>query len=122
MNKTSTLIFSILIILLFAGCSKNSENKPITQDHADLLIGKWQYKSDEVKFYSKGQQTGPGPYTYTGGDYIQFNADGTGRNNETTFTYKVVDEILMVNFSAYTSGGTAYDASSENSHINELSD
>jgi hypothetical protein len=122
MKKTITSIFSILFILLITACNKSSDNKPVTPPTTDLLVGKWQYKSDEVKIYSKGQQTGGGPYTYTDGEYIQFNADGTGRNDKTTFTYKVVDETLTVNYSAYTFGGQVYDAVSENSHLDELSD
>jgi hypothetical protein len=122
MTKTITSIFSILFVLFISACSKSPANKPVTPSNSNLLIGKWEYKSDEVKIYTKGQQTGGGPYTYKNGEYIQFNADGTGRNEVTTFTYKIVNETLTVNYNRYSVGGQSYDAESEDSHIDELSD
>lgn len=119
MKKLLLFAFFGLFIISVNGCKKENTTKQ-TQE-TPLIVGKWNYKSDQVNIYTKSKITGGGPYTYTGGEFIQFNKDGSGSDYNTTFTYTVKNNTLTINYAAYILGGSTYDAETVVSQIKELS-
>jgi hypothetical protein len=122
MKKLLLIAFlGMSFIFLTTGCKKETTQKN-TDDNSISIVGKWNYKNDVVSIYTKSKLTGGGPYTYSNGEYIQFNNNGTGRDQNTTFTYTVKNKEITISYAAYTKGGDTYDADVSTAAITELSD
>jgi hypothetical protein len=130
MKKHFTYWMLIFAFALIAGCKPDPVNYNIpasatsaTAVKADIttLASKWNYTSDEVKLYVDDKQTAGTPYTYSKGEYIQFNADGTGKDYITSFTYTLKDDQLTIKYNAYINGGVQFDAETQTCTIKELS-
>lgn len=123
-------IYCILLfaLALTAGCKPDpvdyNHTPPTDTVKADIkiLIGKWNYTSDDVKFYINGILIPSDPYTYSNGEYIQFNEDGTGKDYNNSFTYTLKDDQLTINYSAYLDGDVPMDSVIQTCTIKELSD
>jgi hypothetical protein len=132
MNKYFTYWVLLFAVALIAGCKTDPVDYSITTPNTPatttpvkvdikILAGKWNYLSDEVKIYVNDQQTTGQPYTYTKGEYIQFNNDGTGKDYTTSFTYTLKDDKLTINYKAYVDAGIPISAYTDMCTIKELS-
>ncbi|MDB5286424.1 MAG: hypothetical protein JWR05_1373 [Mucilaginibacter sp.] len=130
MKKYFTYWILLFAFALIAGCKPDPVNynipiatTPAVTVKADIkiLAGKWNYTSDNVKLYVNDTQSGGQPYTYSKGEYVQFNNDGTGRDYITSFTYTLKDDKLTINYSAYVDAGVPIDAYTDTCTIKELS-
>jgi hypothetical protein len=65
--------------------------------------------------------TAADPYTYSNAEYIQFNADGTGKDYNNTFTYTLKNDQLTIIYSAYLDGTVPVDAVTQTCTIKEIS-
>ncbi|WDF79543.1 hypothetical protein PQ469_05940 [Mucilaginibacter sp. KACC 22773] len=109
----STLFFILLATIGLIACKK--ENTKVTQSSA--IVGRWSYIKDTVWVYKNGATSFMEGYKYTSGEYVQFNADGTGRDYRTTFTYLFAGDKLTIKYASFTKGGTPYDAETEVSQV-----
>jgi len=108
-------LFGIYFLSLITGCKKEADTTtPASETPA--IVGKWSYKNDLVSFYTKGNVKSS-PFTYINAEFIQFNKDGSGNDDNTTFTYTVKNNQLIISYAAYTSGGITYDAETSTSEL-----
>jgi hypothetical protein len=131
MKKYFTYWILLFGIALAAGCKLDpvdySHTTPVIPpttvkvDSIKLLVGKWNYTSNEVKFYIGGMLTAPDPYTYSNGEFIQFNNDGTGKDYNTSFTYTLKNDQLTITYNAYDAQGLPIDPVIQTCTIKELS-
>jgi len=122
MKHTLKPLLFLLPVAAMIGCSKSNNSNP---SKTSSIVGKWNYSSDTVKFYNNGtlDQTLANQGLNTG-DYIQFNADGSGLDVQsggtTTFTYTNSNGKLTMNAPAQTIGGQPEPASTEVATIKTL--
>jgi PBP1b-binding outer membrane lipoprotein LpoB len=119
MKKTFLLLS--LGAVLFISCKKSTSTPTITDPNPVSITGKWTYVKDSVNFYKNGQFSSMQVENYTN-EHMLFNNDGTGNNDETSFTYKLTNKTLSLNFAAYTAGGIQHAADQGTATILALSD
>ena len=91
-------------------------------DSLKVLAGKWNYKSSEAAFYFNGMLTAPDLYSYSNAEFIQFNNDGTGEDYNTSFTYTLKNDQLIITYNEYDSVGLPIDPVIQVCTIKELSE
>ncbi|TWR29450.1 hypothetical protein FPZ43_10900 [Mucilaginibacter pallidiroseus] len=103
-KKFATVATVLFFSVYFTACKKESSTK-VEEPQAPVITGKWRYLTSLRKQYSGGQ-TKDSTYIFVGGEYVQFNTDGTGIGNYTTFNYKVDGKKLTFVVDAYFADGT----------------
>lgn len=132
MMKHFTYWIIIFAVGLVAGCKLDPVDfnhtppviPPVTVkvDTLNLLAGKWNYRSNEAAFYFNGMLTAPDLYNYSNAEFIQFNNDGTGEDYNTSFTYTLKDDQLIITYNEYDSVGFPADPVIQVCTIKELSE
>lgn len=111
------LLITVLAVLFFS-CKKDKDNK----DSTVSLTGKWTYVKDSVNTYQNGELLNTQVFDYADEyHFIQFNKDGTGSDDNTTFTYKVTGDKIAFHTEAYTRDGIEYPAEDDEVKLIELS-
>lgn len=88
-------LLPIIIVLAFISCKKQSSNQVTPNSQ---LVGKWTFKKDSIINYNKTVPTSQ-TFTYTYSDYLVFNNDGTGAENDTTlFKYTLSGKNLNISY------------------------
>lgn len=95
-------------IVMLSACGKSAGDTNLQNSGNDisknigLIIGKWYYSTDTVKYTNNGTVDSTKSFAYFQTDNIVFNSDGTGVETRSgianNFTFSVINQIMTMTF------------------------
>jgi hypothetical protein len=106
-------VCALIFAVTLTSCKKDKAETP-TQSQSDKLVGKWIWNNTMANITMQGT-TQKDTINYTGGQYYQFNANGTVDIGSTLTTgsasWKIVNNKLQIYTADKLSPGDGYDIS-----------
>jgi hypothetical protein len=105
MKKTISILLSLLFVVAFTECKKESDTLTVQQ-----ILGKWEITSDKTTEYENSVKTFEDTYTYSANESVfEIFSNGTGKHysygvKDDDFTWTLSGNILTVVSTSMTIG------------------
>jgi hypothetical protein len=121
--KKLSFILIVLAILTYS-CAKENKYTEIKVDPGPNIAGHWTLYYDTVNTWLNNKQIIFDRITAGGGYYLDFNADGSGKDYYTKLRYKRDGKFLNIDFASYVDPFQGYNVAERNevAQIREFTD